>query len=117
MAFTFPVVASYNGRKLLITMGPFDHTVEREFSLAAAKTAVDNCTDFNGLKQKTKDLVDAYGALQTAFQGLMLENIRFRQTIESQAADLAAADALLQECASRNGSGWWRQLARTIFAR
>jgi len=116
MAFTLPVMASYNGRKFLITMGPFDHTAEREFSLIAAKTAVDHCTDLEALKGNTKNLVDAYGALQTAFQGLMIENIRLRQTVDAQASDLVAADALLQECASRYDSGWWRRLLRTIFA-
>lgn len=110
------MVASYNGRKFLITMGPFDHTAEREFSLIAAKTAVDHCTSLDDLKERTKSLVDAYGALQTAFQGLMIENIRLRQTLASRESDLEAADALLQECASRYGSGWWQRLVRTIFA-
>ena len=58
MAFTLPVMASYNGRKFLITMGPFDHTAEREFSLIAAKTAVDHCTDLEALKGNTKNLVE-----------------------------------------------------------
>jgi len=110
------VIASYNGRKFLLTMGPFDHTPEREFSLISAKNAVDACHDLPALKERTKDLVDAFGALQTAFQGLMIENIKLRQTLASRDSDLEAADALLQECASRYGSGWWQRLVRTIFA-
>ena len=117
MPFTLPVIASYNGRKFLLTMGPFDHTPEREFSLISAKNAVDSCHDLPALKERTKDLVDAFGALQTAYQALMLDNIRLHQTVDSMASDLQAADALLQECASRVGLRWWQQLTRTILGR
>lgn len=108
------MVASYNGRKFLITMGPFDHTPEREFSLLSAKTAVDQCFDLPALKERTKGLVDAFGALQTAYQALMLENIKLRQTVDGMASDLVAADSLLQECADQRGSRWWQRLVRTI---
>jgi len=115
MPFSLPVVVGYNGRKFLVRMGPFDHTPEREFSLLSAKQAVDNCSDLQALKDRTKDLVDAFGALQAAYQNLMLENIRLTQTLMARDSDILAAEQLLQEVAGQRDSRWWRQLRRTIL--
>lgn len=114
MSFSLPVVVGYNGRKFLLRMGPFNHSPEREFSLLSAKKAVDDCSDLQALKTSTKNLVEAFGALQTAYQSLMLENIKLTQTLMARDSDIVAAEQLLQEVAAQRDSRWWRRLVRTI---
>ena len=67
--FTLALVANYNGRNFLSRMS-FQHSPEREFSLLSAKQAVDACNDMPALKERTKALVDAFGAMQTAVQDM-----------------------------------------------
>lgn len=116
MAFTIPLIIGYNGRKMAVTMGPFNHSAEREFSLISAKQSVDNCNDLGALKERTKALVDAFGAMQTALQEKVLENLKLSHTVMARDRDLqAASDLLDQAIVFSDVPQWWLQLGRTIF--
>lgn len=95
--FSVPVEISYNGRKHTVIMGAFQHSMEREFALTANKRAIAECTDLNGLKKAATNLLEGWSGLQTAFQGVMLENINLRQAIAQKESDLMAAEQLINE--------------------
>ena len=98
--YCLPVQFDYNGQKYLATMGPFEHSTEREFALTVNRRAIDDCTSLEQLKPVAKNLLEGWSSLQTAFQGLMLENIQLRQAMAAQDGSLRAADEMLTEAAA-----------------
>ena len=78
-------------------MGPFEHSTEREFALAVNRRAIEDCTSLEQLKPVAKNLLEGWSSLQTAFQGVMLENIQLRQALAMRDSSLEAADVLLSE--------------------
>lgn len=95
--FCLPVQFDYNGQKYVGTMGPFEHSTEREFALTVNRKAIDDCTSLEQLKPVTKNLLEGWSSMQTAFQSLMMENIQLRQALAMRDSSLEAADVLLNE--------------------
>ena len=87
----------YNGQKHVRMMGPFDHSTEREFALTVNRRAIDDCSNLEQLKPIAKNLLEGWSSMQTAFQGLMLENIQLRQSLNTRDSSLRAADEMLNE--------------------
>lgn len=87
----------YNGRKRIVAMGPFEHSAEREFALTVNARAINECSDLSQLKPVTLNLLQGWSALQTAFQKLVLENLQLRQALSIQAADLKAAEEIMNQ--------------------
>lgn len=85
----------YNGQKRMAMMGPFEHSIEREFALTVNCKAIDDCSSLEQLKPVTKNLLEGWSSLQTAFQSLMLENIQLRQAMAAKDSSLEAADEML----------------------
>ena len=97
MSFVIPVQFAYNGKNYATQMGPFDHSTEREFALTVNRRAIDDCRSIEQLRPVTKNLLEGWSALQTAFQGLMLENLQLRQALAKRDVDLEAAEAIVNE--------------------
>jgi hypothetical protein len=97
--YCLPVQFDYNGQKYLATMGPFEHSTEREFALTVNRRAIDDCTSLEQLKPVAKNLLEGWSSLQTAFQSLMLENIKLRQALAVRDSSLEAADEMLTQAA------------------
>jgi hypothetical protein len=93
--YGIPVQFDYNGQKRMAMMGPFQHSTEREFALTVNRKAIDDCSDLDQLKPVTKNLLEGWSSLQTAFQSLMLENIQLRQAMAVKDSSLEAADEML----------------------
>lgn len=99
MVFGIAVEMKYNGKTVHGTMGPFQHSAEREFAMTVNRRAIDNCSDLSQLKTASKQLLEGWASMQTAFQTIMLENMQLRQTLAKQELDLRAADEILNEAA------------------
>lgn len=98
VTFSIPVqMTSYDGRKYIASMGPFQHSTEREFALMVNRRAIDSCQDIEQLRPVAKNLLEGWSSMNTALQSMMLENIQLRQTIDRQNNDLQAAEALMNE--------------------
>jgi hypothetical protein len=97
MSFVIPVQFAYNGKNYARQMGPFDHSTEREFALTVNRRAIDDCRSIEQLRPVTKNLLEGWSALQTAFQGLMLENLQLRQALAKRDVDLEAAEVIVNE--------------------
>jgi hypothetical protein len=95
--YGIPVEFDYNGRKHMRTMGPFQHSTEREFALTVNRKAIDDCSSLEQLKPVAKNLLEGWSSMQTAFQSLMLENMQLRQALDVRDSSLVAADALLTQ--------------------
>ena len=95
--YCLPVQFDYNGQKYLATMGPFEHSTERQFALTVNRRAINECTSLEQLKPVAKNLLEGWSSLQTAFQSLMLENIQLRQALAMRDSSLEAADLMLTE--------------------
>jgi hypothetical protein len=95
--YCIPVQFDYNGRKRMATMGPFEHSTEREFALTVNRKAIDDCSSLTQLKPIAKNLLEGWASMQTAFQSLMLENIQLRQALSMRDDSLRAADEMLTE--------------------
>lgn len=100
MSFVIPVQFAYNGKSYAASMGPFDHSTEREFALTVNRRAIDDCTSLEQLKPVTKNLLEGWSSLQTAFQSLMLENIQLRQALAKRDVDLHAAEEIITEAST-----------------
>jgi hypothetical protein len=111
MSFVIPVQFAYNGKNYATQMGPFNHSTEREFALTVNRRAIDDCTSLEQLKPVAKNLLEGWSSLQTAFQGLMLENIQLRQALAKRDVDLQAAEEIITE-ASKMIDATRRQSAR-----
>jgi hypothetical protein len=97
MSFSLPVELSFNGRRRMALMGPFEHSAEREFALTVNRRAIDECTSLEQLKPVAKNLLEGWASMNTAMQSLMLENINLRQAMAVKESSLEAADILLTE--------------------
>ena len=97
MSFVIPVQFAYNGKNYARQMGPFNHSTEREFALTVNRRAIDDCRSVEQLKPVAKNLLEGWSALQTAFQGLMLENLQLRQALAKRDVDLEAAEVIVNE--------------------
>lgn len=81
-------------------MGPFERSMEREFSLAVNKKAIDECTDLKQLKEVATNLLVGWSNMQGAVGELIKENMNLRHAIGLQEADLQAAEELMNHAAS-----------------
>lgn len=98
MSFVIPVqMVGYNGQKYMTSMGPFEHSTEREFALTVNRRAIDECSSLEQLKPAAKNLLEGWSSMHTALQSMMLENIQLRQALAQRDNDLRAADDLLNE--------------------
>ena len=97
MSFVIPVQFAYNGKNYATSMGPFNHSTEREFALTVNRRAIDECTSLDQLKPVAKNLLEGWSSMQTAFQSLMLENIQLRQALAGRDMDLHAAEEIITE--------------------
>ena len=89
----------YNGQIKRGIMGPFEHSAEREFALTVNKRAIEECSSLDQLKPVAKNLLEGWSTMNTALQGMMLENIQLRQALAKKELDLRAADELMNEAA------------------
>ncbi len=81
-------------------MGPFERSMEREFSLAVNKKAIDECTDLKQLKEVATNLLVGWSNMQGAVGELIKENMNLRHAIGLREADLQAAEELMNHAAS-----------------
>jgi len=81
-------------------MGPFERSMEREFSLAVNKKAIDECTDLKQLKEVATNLLVGWSNMQGAVGELIKENMNLRYAIGLREADLRAAEELINQSAS-----------------
>ena len=95
--YCLPVSFDYDGRKYIASMGPFNHSTEREFALTVSRKAIDDCKSLEQLKQVSMNLLEGWASMQTAVQSLMLENIQLRQAMAKRDIDMEAADELLSQ--------------------
>ena len=100
MQYSVPVILDYDGSKRIASMGPFERSVEREFSLAVNKKAIDECTDLKQLKEVSTNLLVGWSNLQEAASELIRENINLRQALGIRESDLQAAEELMNHAAS-----------------
>jgi hypothetical protein len=100
MQYSLPVILDYDGRKRIATMGPFERSMEREFSLAVNKKAIDECTDLKQLKEVATNLLVGWSNMQGAVGELIKENMNLRHAIGLREADLQAAEELMNHAAS-----------------
>lgn len=100
MHYSLPVILDYDGRKRLATMGPFERSMEREFSLAVNKKAIDECSDLKQLKEVATNLLIGWSNMQGAMGELIKENMNLRHAIGLRDADLKAAESLMNEASS-----------------
>lgn len=99
MAFSIPVEMVYNGQIMRAVMGPFEHSAEREFAMTVNKRAIEECSSLEQLKGVSKNLLEGWSTMNTALQGMMLENIQLRQALAKRDIDLKAAEEMLSEAA------------------
>jgi hypothetical protein len=97
MSFVIPVQFAYNNKNYAASMGPFNHSTEREFALTVNRRAIDDCTSIEQLKPVAKNLLEGWASMQTAFQSLMLENIQLRQALAKREVDLRAAEEIMTQ--------------------
>ena len=79
--FAIPIELPLGGQLRTVVMGPFEHSAERQFTLAVQHKAIDECHDLAKIKQISKHLLESWAALNTGFQGMMLENMQLRQAL------------------------------------
>lgn len=99
MQYSLPVILDYDGRKVLGAMGPFERSLERDFSLAVNKKAIEECNDIAKLKEVSLNLLVGWSNMQGAVGSLVKENIQLRQAIGMRDSDLQAAEDLMNQAA------------------
>lgn len=99
MRFCLPVELTLNNHHYSGFMGPFEHSTEREFAMAVNRRAIDECSSLDQMKSLAKNLLEGWSMMNTALQGLMMENIQLRQALAMRDGSLEAADAMLSEAA------------------
>jgi len=97
--FSIPLELSYNGRSYMATMGPFERSLERDFSLAINKKALAECNDIDKLREVADNLLEGWSNMQGAVASLVKENLELRQAMSIRDYDLKAASELLSEAA------------------
>lgn len=100
MQYSLPVILDYDGRKVLSSMGPFERSMERDFSLAVNKKAIEECSDMAQLKEVATNLLVGWSNMQGAIGSLIQENMQLRHAIGLRDADLKAAEMLMNEASS-----------------
>lgn len=110
--FAIPIELPWGGQSRTVVMGPFQHSPERQFTLAVQHKAIDECHDLAKMKEISKYLLESWAALNTGFQGMMLENMQLRQALAQRTTDLQAAEGLLHEASEmiqrqQKRKGWW----------
>lgn len=81
-------------------MGPFERSMEREFSLAVNKKAIDECSDLQQLKEVATNLLVGWSNMQGAVGELIKENMQLRHAMGLREADLQAAEELMNQAAN-----------------
>ena len=97
MKFSLPVQLDYGHQRYMAYMGPFEHSMQREFALTVSKKALQECQDKEKLREVALNLLEGWAMMNTAVQGLMKENLDLRQAINLRDSSLEAADVLLTE--------------------
>jgi sulfate adenylyltransferase subunit 1 (EFTu-like GTPase family) len=97
MSFVIPVQFAYNNKNYAASMGPFNHSTEREFALTVNRRAIEDCKSIEQLKPVAKNLLEGWASMQTAVQSLMLENIQLRQALAKREVDLRAAEEIITQ--------------------
>jgi len=99
MHFSIPLELSYDGRSYMTAMGPFERSLERDFSLAINKKALAECDDIDKLREVAGNLLEGWSNMQGAVGSLVKENLELRQAMALRDHDLEAASELLGEAA------------------
>lgn len=94
------MIVDYDGEKRFATMGPFERSMERDFSIAVNKKAIEECTDIKQLRSVATDLLIGWSNMQGAVSDLVNENLKLRHAMKLQANDLQAAEELIEH------AGW-----------
>ena len=97
--FSIPIELSYDGRSYMTAMGPFERSLERDFSLAVNKKALEECDDIHKLREVAGNLLEGWSNMQSAVGALVKENLELRQAMAIRDYDLQAASELLGEAA------------------
>lgn len=97
--FSIPIELSYDGRSYMTAMGPFERSLERDFSLAVNKKAIEECDDIGKLREVAGNLLEGWSNMQSAVGALVKENLELRQAMALRDYDLQAASELLGEAA------------------
>lgn len=97
--FSIPIELSYDGRSYMTAMGPFERSLERDFSLAVNKKALEECDDIDKLREVAGNLLEGWSNMQSAVGALVKENLELRQAMAIRDYDLQAASELLGEAA------------------
>lgn len=97
--FSIPIELSYDGRSYITAMGPFERSLERDFSLAVNKKALEECDDIDKLREVAGNLLEGWSNMQSAVGALVKENLELRQAMALRDYDLEAASELLGEAA------------------
>lgn len=100
MLFSVPIALSYGNKQVMTAMGPFERSLERDFSLALNKKALEECDDLTKLREVAMNLLEGWSNMQEAVGSLVKENLELRQALTLQTSDLEAADQLLEEACS-----------------
>ena len=95
--YCLPITFDYNGQKHIASMGPFEHSTEREFALAVNRKAISECKSVDQLRTVATNLLEGWSSMQTAVQSLVLENIELRQVMGKNEVDMEAAEELLSQ--------------------
>lgn len=98
--FSIPLELSYQGRPYIAAMGPFERSLERDFSLAANKRALAECSDVEKLREVAINLMEGWSNMQEAVGSLVKENLELRQAMSMKEWDLQAAAELLEEAST-----------------
>ena len=109
MHYTIPVILDYDGQKHLAAMGPFERSVERDFSLAINKKAIQECSSIDKLKEVSTNLLMGWSNMQEAVQSLVKENLELRQAVGLRESELHVAEQLLEEAAQAIESQYKQQ--------
>lgn len=97
MKFAVPVQLEWEGKPCTAVMGPFSHSMEREFALTTSRNALKECNDPAKLKEVASNLLEGWAMMNTALQSTMLENLQLRQAVTVRDSSLEAAEALLND--------------------
>lgn len=101
MRYSIPVILAYDGRKRLVNMGPFERSLEREFSLSVQRKAIEDCDSLEQLKEVSMSLLQGWSDMKEAIQALVMENIELRQAMSLHDDEIRAAEALMEEAANQ----------------
>jgi len=99
MQYSIPVILDYDGKKHIASMGPFERSLERDFSLAVNKKAIEECSDIKKLKEVSLNLLQGWSNMQEAFQSMVKENLELRQAVSLQKGELQVAEQIIAEAA------------------